>query len=99
MNRVKKASWWAVVMAGGLMLALPAVAAAPKKEPVDCKGACASKANAEVATCAQSCPEPINPTAREAAGKCMNRCAEKFRASMESCDRSCPAPKKEDQTH
>ena len=98
MNRVKKASWWAVVMAGGLMLALPAVAA-PKKEQVDCKGACASKANTEVATCAQSCPEPINPTAREAAGKCMNRCAEKFRASMESCDRSCPAPKKEDQTH
>jgi hypothetical protein len=97
MNRAKKVSWWAVVVAGGWMLALPA--AAQKKEPADCKGTCVSKANATVESCALSCPEPINPTAREAAGKCMNRCAEKFRATVESCEQTCPAPKKQDQTH
>lgn len=98
MNRAKKASWWAVVMTGGLMLALPA-AAAPKKEQVDCRGSCMSKANAAVEACALACPDPINPTAREAAGKCMNRCAEKFRSTVQSCEKTCPAPKKEDQTH
>jgi len=98
MNRVKKASWWVVVMAGGLMLALPAVAV-PKKGQTDCRGECAWKANAEVESCTLACPDPANPSAREAAFKCRNRCAEKFRATMESCDRNCPAPKKETQTH
>ncbi|WP_375773127.1 hypothetical protein NR798_20295 [Archangium gephyra] len=97
MNRAMKASWWAVAMVGGLMLALPV--AAQKKPSTDCRGTCVSKANAEVESCARSCPEPINPTAREAAGKCMNRCAEKFRAAEASCEKTCPAPKKEDQTH
>ncbi|KFA88453.1 hypothetical protein [Archangium violaceum] len=98
MNRVKKASWWAVVLAGGLMLALPA--AAQKKPAGDCRGTCMSKASTEVESCAKACPVPSNdPSSREAAGKCMNRCAEKFRAAEASCAKTCPAPKKEDQTH
>ncbi|HEX5753956.1 MAG TPA: hypothetical protein VFZ09_47670 [Archangium sp.] len=95
MNRVKKASWWAVVLAGGLMMALPAVAQQKK----DCRGSCLSKASVEVEACAKACPAASDPTTREAAGKCMNRCAEKFRAAEASCEKTCPAPKQEDQTH
>ena len=94
MSRVKKASgWWAVVLAGGVLLGLPAGAAA-KKDPVDCKGGCQQKANAAVSTCAQPCGKAKAAGKQEEALQCMNRCSEKYQSTLTSCEKTCPAEKK-----
>lgn len=90
MNRVKSASWWCAAVMGGLLLALPASAAAPKqKDPEQCRHECLRKATSAVDTCAQSCPRGQDAAATS---KCMNTCGEKYRAAEAACASSCPVP-------
>ncbi len=97
MNRMRNVSWWGAVMLGGLLLALPAVAAGTS--PEQCKGQCVSKANEAMDACVQSCPRAAgDPGKDNNLRACVSRCSKKLQSSMESCNKTCPSGKR-DQTH
>lgn len=89
MNQRKKLSGWALLV-GGLLLALPALAA--EKDPEACVFACNVKATEQVSTCNQSCPPLAQGGKEEPTRKCLTKCSEKHQSSLNACTASCPKP-------
>lgn len=94
MNRVKKASWGAVLV-GGLLLGLSAMAAGntPAPDADQCKGHCSEKATAAMRACVDACPRGNGDVAKEKLRQCVTKCDAKQQSSLESCNKGCPKPK------